>query len=265
MINSKFRRLSYRKLVNILIGRRHLPEFISCAKRAQDESFMQFIVFGMKFDHDVAISSIDWAEKCRKEWAESEQQNEISNRDLRKLFIETLESSLSARDSNQPVTMGLSSGFDSRPLLQHLREMAIEPITYTYGQTGNLDFDLVTELSRRVGLEKQIFVDTSEATWSLEQFDTAMRRCNDMPISPRILTITRMNDDYPNRMDVHGFLNDTLTESLQSPSKSWPEAIAFFCKMNDMFGFQSLLSHTIPASLLPQMPWSNDIGMNYDQ
>jgi hypothetical protein len=162
------------------------------------------------------------------------------------------------------LTMGLSAGHDSRTILHYLRRSKINVCTFTFGQVGNADFDLVQALSDRLQLD-HVMVDTSETEWRLEWFDEVTPCIQDLPVSPRVVAGQLMDQRYPGRIEVHGFGGDPLTDR-PPPAKTpsdWAGAVTAFLAKNDTFALQGLMPDS-GRSLLPSTPFVAESALSYD-
>lgn len=211
----------------------------------------------MFFDHEAAERAVSWAEECRLQWAH-EDSLEPSDAEIRDLLLKVVEHTVKdSTEKGRPVTLGLSAGYDSRPMLWALGELGLKARTYTFGQIGNLDFDLARLLDDRNDLNN-VFIDTSDVRWPLDAFVWAAAEGQDLPISPRVLAEQRLDDLFPDRIDLHGFLNGSLTGATQIQKALdggvHEQSRAFMAK-NDQFGFQQLFdARTLDALLLTGLP-----------
>ena len=229
------------------VRREPTPDFLRSRRRARDPRFLQLLTFGMLLDPAAFTRAVDWAEACRSTWGTQD----LTHDELSWLLKQVVGDAIQ-RCGPRPVTLGLSAGYDSRPMLWALWELGLQPQTYTFGQVGNLDFDLVKLLADRLALETE-FIDSNTADWPLEQFDWYAQSAQDLPISPRVLAERHLDDLVPGRIDVHGYLNDALTGGTRprGPVDSHQLAITEFVNKNDFFGFQQLMPEGLVERLLP--------------
>lgn len=253
--------------------------FIADERLRRSESFNQFLAFGFTFNHEIARDSLPAYIRYRAAYRRSPDPSDgISEADgnavIERLLIDAVREAVASAAPNQPITLGLSSGFDSRPILYAAMKLGIRPVTFTFGQVGNLDFDLSKDLSQRLGLDT-IFFDTSEIEWSLAELERAAAETQDVPISPRVMTRKFMDDRYPGRIELHGHLNGVRTgaTATATPPRTWAGAVQSFTEAEDFFGWQKLMTHVDPTRLLPTepfadpdaLPYTRQVGFGYRQ
>jgi hypothetical protein len=188
----------------------------------------------------------------------------LTNPEMKNLLVAVVREALAAQHLDRPIMLGLSSGFDARPLMVALWSIGIRPNLYTFGQIGNLDYDLARILDRRLDLGV-VFIDTSEEDWSLELFEEVTSKTLDMPLSPRILverTMARLHGPF---LDVQGHLNRPLTGGTDPDTiePGWDGARRTFARRNDWFSFQHVFPRRLVLSLLPEKPPSQDPGLSH--
>ncbi len=244
------------------------PEFVNAGRVSKLEPLLQFLAFGFCFTRERAEQAIEFFADCKEMWLHSgeERAYRALSCNAQNGFIADLLTSVvrQAFDGSRPPALGISAGFDSRAILHVLQRMGIAPLTYTFGQVGNLDFDFARELARRMALETSFF-DTSEMEWSLSAFDRETPNRLDIPLSPRVIVKQHLDDIAPKRRELHGFLNGQLTgaRTQKQPSNSWSAAIGTFCQMNDTFLLQSFIPDC--HRLLPQESLAETFALSFDE
>lgn len=230
-------------------------------RRRRDQQLLQFLAFGMPLDHEKARQALDAAEEARLAWLADHGPGELHDAELGELLETVLRDAL-APHAGRPITLGLSSGFDSRPLLRAMRRAGTEPALFTFGCPGSLDFDFVGLLIRRAGLDVEL-VDTNTAEWSLAAFDEQARTGADLPISPRVVAARLMDAAHPGRVDVHGYLNGALTGNTRPAGRAYRELPddRVFAMKNDPFALQGLLPARVVAEPLARAAASADRGI----
>lgn len=155
---------------------------------------------------------------------------------------------------DRQVTMGLSSGLDSRALLHFLRLKNIKPMTYTFGQIGSLDYDFSRKLSGDIDLGT-ILIDTSRIEWRLDWLEESVAETQDVPVSPRVPARKIMDATAGRqRIDLHGYMNGVLTgfHVKDGAPIDWTDAVRQFCLANDAFGFQRRIGFDASVLLSPE-------------
>lgn len=244
--------------------------FIKSNKLRRNDQFIQTCAFGMQFSHDAAQKEVQWLNDCRLSWIEGGGEDAwlVLNEHDQLEFIETLleeviQNVVERIDTRRPLTMGVSSGYDSRTILCFLRRAGITPQTFTFGQVGNLDFDFMSILSKDEALETHLF-DTSKIEWNLDVLDQHAPFTQDFPLSPRTPVGAMMDEIAPDRYEVSGWFG-ALTNG---PPKhlleaTWDERVEGICISSDRFNFQSLLPKDQILSFLPQKPFFDRKQISY--
>ncbi len=252
-----------------LITRRS-PGFITDRHLADHEQFAQFCAFGTVFTHAAAARALEGFDGCRRAWLQSGEPAHWER--LRppeqtalvtELLLTILRDVLAGLDRNLPLTLGVSSGFDSRLLLYGFRRLGTLPRTFTFGQAGGLDFAVIEMLATRLSLD-HVFIDTNAMEWSLDEID---RRARARPLSHnRAIRYDayRLGGD---RLLATGYLGGAITGNTipRIPSAGWPEALRAFCKRNDPFDWQRLMSAERVRALLPAEPFLAPTSLSYDR
>ena len=179
-------------------------------------------------------------------------------------LIREIAQDIGARHAGPPWLLGFTSGLDSRLLYYALSGVGVPLELYTFGQTGNADYDFAKLASKKLDVPIRLF-DTTELNWTLGEFDQLTPQVRDKPVSPRLKVASTLTAERGKYTEVHGFLNDHITGSSvpKKPSKSWNEAVDFFCESNDQFGFQSHADRKMLRSLLPARPFESEL--DYDR
>jgi len=240
------------------------PDFVRLHKYSADKRFLQLLAFAAIFDHEAAREWVRWALECRTKWLCKQGPLPLTNPEMKNLLVAVVREALAAQHLDRPIMLGLSSRFDARPLMVALWSIGIRPNLYTFGQIGNLDYDLARILDRRLDLGV-VFIDTSEEDWSLELFEEVTSKTLDMPLSPRILverTMARLHGPF---LDVQGHLNRPLTGGTDPDTiePGWDGARRTFARRNDWFSFQHVFPRRLVLSLLPEKPPSQDPGLSH--
>jgi hypothetical protein len=245
--------------------------FIKSRRLRNDHRFIQACAFAMNFSHAEAQKAIQWANDCRLSWLKGGSEEAwLALQDANRLdFIQDLledviRGAAGQINSGRPLTMGVSSGYDSRTILCFLRRIGIIPDTYTFGQIGNLDFDYVSLLSRQESLETRIF-DTSELEWNLEALDSHACHSQDFPVSPRVPADATLDAAAPCRLEIHGHLGDSLTGIQQNLDDTWEMALRLFCNLSNRFKLQFLFTPDELADFLPARPFVDSTSLAYSR
>ena len=197
--------------------RRTRSSFITSTKFNSNDRFVQACAFGgMQLCHSKARDAIRWADDCRRSWLEVEEMHELSwtrrDQDEKREFIghllsDVFQSSLEGVEHHRRLTLGLSSGFDSRTLLHALRGNTGSVEIFTFGQIGNCDFDFVTHLAKEQSLNVRLF-DTSDLDWNIRLLDELIHHTHNYPLSPVMMATVLMNEIAPRRIELHGNFGD---------------------------------------------------------
>jgi len=247
-----------------ILGRRG-SDIVSDSRLRSNERFLQHLAFGFPFDHAKALETVTLLKTWKSDWTRVNLPGDDEHALILRLLTAAVQRVLSGAAADRPITMGISSGYDSRAILFVLRRLGIAPSTYTYGQVGNFDFDFCKELAPRLGVV-HAEIDTSKCNWQLETFDRYVSTsAQDVVISPRVIAEKVMNESLPCRIDLHGFLNGGATGSFSGgPATDWSAAIAAFCKRNDAFAFQRHLGVDASA-FLPRKPLAASQDLPFGQ
>jgi hypothetical protein len=229
-------------------------DFVRSRKLRRNPRFASLLAFGAFFDDKVARERAQWAVECVSQWRVREKDG-AGTPDVLELLQSVLRSSLAGVSDQVPLTFGLSSGLDSRPLLNALWNLERHPFLFTYGQVGNLDFDFSHDVASRFDLDVE-YIDTSRAEWSLDDLEDEARYTLDLPVSPRVLAAKLLRERFVSYLDVHGYLNDALTQRRDANShpRDWDLAVSGFLGANDSFQFQQLLPEGVSRGLVASEP-----------
>lgn len=240
---------------------------------ARNDKFLQFLAFGAFFSHHAAHNAISWFCDCKTQWAESGRESGWNqmNKEEKYRFMDSLTGNLtkdiaSNLPGNSRLWLGLSSGFDSRLLHYLFRKAGIHFKTYTFGQIGNLDFDLSQMLSERMNITTTFF-DTSEINWDLAWYDQVTAHVRDQPLSPRVISAQLLLGKAGPYIDIHGYLNDSVTgkRAVAEPGTDWTKAKSMFCDKNNTFGYQQFFRRKSFLQYLPDTPHLDHELLAYDQ
>ncbi len=254
----------------MFIFRSVAPTVLKNNKITRKNAFIQFFAYAMVFNYYSAKKTVNWFDKCLEEWNIGQREYKWDKMSLSEksiymqlLFDEIMKDHIGSFGNSIP-WLGFSSGLDSRFIFYALNKEEIIFNTFTYGQIGNHDYDLSCYLSKYMQLPTKYF-DTSELSWKLELYDQVTHMLLDRTVSPRVLTAFSLSQQIGEYTEIHGFLNDHISGSvdLEMPSKSWETAKRVFCKANDQFGFQEYLNEKELHKLLPVKPFYSDIS--YDR
>ena len=153
--------------------------FVASRRLRDNDLFVQACAFGgMQLDHSKAEIAIHWADACKRDWLKRFEEDSLAwtqkclpekTEFVGQLFHRVVHAHLDTirtlGKTTCRLTMGLSSGLNSRSLLHAIRKTSWTPEIFTFGQTGNCDYDFVTHFAERSGLPVRFF-DTSTMPWS---------------------------------------------------------------------------------------------------
>ena len=252
---------------------RQYPSILKNSPLARDDKFLQFLAFGAFFSQPAAQNAITWFCDCKSRWIASGRESDWGqmNREEKYRFMDSLLVEFTKELTNDiphdsRLWLGLSSGLDSRLLHYSLRKAGVHFKTYTFGQIGDLDFDLSQILSERMGFATTFF-DTSEIRWDLDWYDQVTALVRDHPLSPRVVTAQLLRKKEGLYIDIHGYLNDSVTgkRATAEPNNNWPAAKNVFCSNNDTFEFQQFFRRKSFLQHLPDTPHVDHEQLTYDQ
>jgi hypothetical protein len=248
--------------------------FIRSQRFRDNARFVQACAFGgMQLCHSKARAAIQWAEACRDDWANTEAAHELSwaerNHEEKANFIGTMfmsvvQNAIERVDQGRKLTLGLSSGYDSRALLYALCKASRSVQFFTFGQAGNSDYDFVSVLSRERSVPVRFF-DTSEVEWNLSLLEGSIPHTQNYPVSPITLAAAYMSKLIPGRVELHGNLGDSLTGGppLATIGHGWQESLPVFCRKSNFFAMQGLFPPAEIASFLPPEPFVSSSRLSY--
>lgn len=237
-----------------------------------NERFLQYISFGMIATIEKARDGIEQIinqrEKAIKELnlASADISPDELKNFISKLLNRIVTDNVGKIPNNAPVTMGISSGYDSRAILAVLNKHQVPITTYTFGQEGNLDFDFAKKYYSKQEYKHLLF-DTSKMDWSLEEYEKAIINTQNYPISPQVIVAHKLSCDFPFRYEIHGYLNGSLTGNTipSGQSMSWKTALDMFCEKNNPFRLQDVLGEGIRYYFLPDKPFLDNKVLSYDR
>jgi hypothetical protein len=224
--------------------------------------FLQTCAFSMPFSVDEAADVIHKIDDYREIWAKDPREGRWLGSDkaghlvqLREHLDHVVKTALQGRSEDRLLTMGLSSGFDSRAILGSLRRLGLKPLTFTFGQIGSSDFDLVKILSEREKLETSFF-DTSEMEWSLAELEAFAHYAPSFVLTPRAAINRSLNQVSELRDEINGWLGDALTNGVPKEvlELSWKDCLPVFCRISNRFSLQCFLPEEEVLASLPQEP-----------
>ncbi len=249
------------------------PFFLSSRGFGREERFLFYLAFGIVANREQAKKIVDRMAQYRalgiKMFAQGRDLSQYPPAELytmiRELLKEIVLDKLRHHESDLPLTMGLSSGYDARAIFYVLKKYNVPVFTYTYGQAGNLDFDFIKLLCDRCGISN-FFIDTSTVAWSLDDYQANINNFQDYPLSPRVVADWVLKGSFPNRIEIHGYLNGILTKSDDlEPSETWEEATEKFCKKNNPFNLQEHIGPELVRSLIPIKPFVDQEYLSFDR
>lgn len=193
-----------------------------------------FLSWGVtEWDVALAADTVARFEGYADAWRADHGDDELGDAELWRLLGSSLDAALDG-DAASRVSLGLTGGFDSRPMLLAALDAGLRPYLYTFGQAGLVDFDLVSFLTERLSLGVHV-IDTSTMTWSLEELEEDAATTSDLPLSPRGIVANIVTRAIGPRRDLHGYLNGALTGNTRSKSATPGSAIDEFVHKNNPF------------------------------
>ena len=236
---------------SLLVGR---PHGWSTPGDIDGQRLERFLAFGVDMHVSSAQRTLDDAASARRRWVDTHGLLDPDDDTLAQLLRTCVEMALAVARRRAPhatLTMGLSGGYDSRPLLWSLHELGERPYLYTFGQPGNIDFDLIDVIDEQLDLGVEM-IDSNSLTWSLDDFDAEAAVTSDLPLSPRVAAGRRIDDTVGARIEVHGFLNGARSGASTAVELLAPEQqVDAFLAANNPFGFQAMLGPEHVRALLP--------------
>ncbi len=226
-------------------------------RAAGNRELLQLLAFGIVPHDEHAGSAIERAERARRSWLDSHGDAPLDDDGMRELLRSCVEQSIAA--SSGPLTLGLTSGFDSRPMLHVLSELGVSPQLYCYSQPGNIDHDVVMWLDERLTLGVAL-ADTRSIPITLEMFDEHARTQNPSPLGAGAPGWSWAHERFGPTTLVHGYLNDALTGDNREKAKGATQLgdRDAFMSRNDPFALQVEFEPALLADLCPSAAISRD-------
>lgn len=248
-----------RALTRTLGSTRSTPWFLT-RKASGRERLLQLLAFGLVPDEQRAVTTLDELEAVRAAWIAEHGDTPLDDTQLRELLRSAVRSTIATIDA--PPLLGLTAGFDSRPLLHILHELGVRPTLYLYSQPGHIDHDVVMWLNERLGLGVELF-DTRHEPFSLDIYDRHARTQNPSPLGPGHQGWYWALDRFGRSTLLHGFLNDTLTGDNRGkiPASAGKGPRSAFMAFNNQFGLQSEFEPALLDALCPGEAVSPDRGL----
>ena len=213
-------------------------------------ALLQLLAFGIVPHEARATAAVQTAERARSKWLAEHGDEALSDDELRTLLRSVVADSVAT--ARHPLLLGLTSGFDSRPMLHEMHELGLSPALYCYSQPGNIDYDVVSWLDARLELGVA-FADTRSMSFSLDIYEAHARTQNPTPIGAGAPGWAWALERLGPTSLLHGYLNDTLTgdnrEKTQGAAKL-DDRQAFMAR-NNPFGLQSEFDAALLDALCP--------------
>lgn len=219
----------------------------------KDKRLLQLLAFGLVPDEEQARQILDDVEQVRADWLRAHGDGDVSDREITTLLEGALSRSVAEQIEGNPLLLGLTSGFDSRPLLYALRHIGREPRLYTWSQPGNIDYDIVRWLDDQLSLGVT-YCDTRTLEFSLGAYERYARSQNPAPIGLAAPGSEWALSRFSHGTQVHGFANDVLTGDNREKvagTEHIESAEDAFTRRNDHFGAQALFDAESLRSLRP--------------
>lgn len=250
------RSLRPRRTLATRLARRDEPWFVT-PEAARNTPLMRLLAMALLPDEERALAGVERAEAALQSWRAEHGDRALDDGELRDLLQQCVADAL-APVAGTPLTSGISSGFDSRPLIQTMWDLGHEPTLYCCGQPGNIDWDVVQWLRERMGLDVHM-LDTTTMPFSIEEYELKRATSLDLPLGAVGLANDLIDELVPRRINVHGFLNDTLTGDNREKAKSAVgDDRAAFIGRNDQFLLQQLMEPSFIDRLAPSAAVSPD-------
>jgi hypothetical protein len=246
-------------------------DFFTPKNLRNKDLFLKFLAFGFIATNERAQTNIEWFSQCKLdgqkfladgEWLSASPQK--INIMLSKLLKQIILEKLVELDNENIVTMGLSSGLDSRAIFSLLPKDRIPAYTYTFGHTGILDFDLMKKLRELNNIEINIF-DLYQLNWGLEEYQENVLNTQDYPLHPRVMVESQLKKQYPHRSEVHSYDMHLTTAINEKKGASWQQAITLFCQSNNPFKMQEVIGSNQVVVLLPDKPLISDTVLPFNR
>lgn len=237
-------------------GSRRAPWFLT-NRAAGNRDLLRLLAFGIVPDESRARSAVERAETARASWITEHGSEALDDAELDALLGDVVRTTIARAE--HPLVVGLTSGFDSRPLLHHLQSLGLSPKLYCYSQPGNIDHDVVMWLDERLGLGVEL-ADTRTIAFSLEIYDAHARTQNPSPLGAGAPGWAWARERFGRSTILHGYLNDTLTGDNREKTQGAAQLDdhSAFMARNDPFGLQSEFDGSVLSELCPSEAVSLD-------
>ncbi|MER3388751.1 MAG: hypothetical protein RJQ01_01840 [Microcella sp.] len=131
------RSLRPRRTLATRLALRDEPWFVTPGA-ARNAPLMRLLAVALLPDEERALAGVERAERALQTWRAEHGDRRLDDAELRELLRQCVADAL-APVAATPLTSGISSGFDSRPLIQTMWDLGHEPTLYCCGQPGNID------------------------------------------------------------------------------------------------------------------------------
>lgn len=161
---------------------------------------------------------------------------------------------------NRKLGMGLSAGLDSRAIFYELHRRDVPVRLYTFGTPGTADSDFASVLAGQVGHAIEV-VRTDSMTLDVPRMLKGAQELQDFIPSPRLMLIEQMQ--AREEIELHGFLNDTMTGNTSFPVETdWEGVRMRAARRDDAFGFQRYFPGYAEQHL-PAEPFCDESILSY--
>ncbi len=247
------------------------PGLLTDAALSIGDEFLKFVAFGFKFDHEIARKEVTNFASIKNTNKES---NELSSPEqhvdyLSEVISSSIEKIIPEHEENW---LGLSSGFDSRYLLHHLRKKGKTFSSFTFGQPGYADYDLSGILSEKFSLNTRL-IDLGTLEWNLQLYEEIMPLTLDWPVHPRVISINQLAHASKSKTInlIHGYLNGELITTHNF--SDWEDAVVGFINSNDQYQWQFEFNQRWLREQLPnkallehdELPYYDQLSLAYRQ
>ncbi len=241
--------LRRRRTLSAVLSRRDEPWFVM-PKAAGNLTLMRLLATAQLPDETVARAGVERSERALQSWRAAHGTRRLDDDELLELLRQCVADAL-APVAQLPLTSGISSGFDSRPLVQTMWDLGHQPTLYCCAQPGNIDWDVVQWLREQSPFDVQM-LDTTTMTFTLEHFERRRATSLDLPIGAVGIANDLIDELIPGRINVHGFLNDALTGDNREKAKgAVGDDRAAFLGRNDQFQLQQLMEPRFVDRIAP--------------
>jgi hypothetical protein len=230
------------------------------SKAQRNEKLMRFLALGIVVDEELALEGVERAEQARLSWRAEHGPVSLCDSEIKELLNTCVKDSISPyRD--RALTAGVSAGFDSRALVNGMWELGTKPILFCYGQPGNIDFDVVSWLRGHIS-EGVFMINTDSLNFEIDKFGFLKKDSRNFTLGGGPLAKHIIDEMFPGRAHVHGFLNDALTgDNREKAAAATGDDRQDFVLRNDAFKFQQFLGVSDLDSLVPSAAVSEHRGL----